>query len=80
MVVDLHVQLGLDRFEEIMFENGRLFTLKDVALKGNFADIEAVTKQMRERASRKRNASRCRTNSADLVGFRAGALSLLTIG
>jgi hypothetical protein len=50
MVVDLHVQLGLDGFKQILIENGWLFTLEDFALESDFADIEAIAKQMCERA------------------------------
>ena len=57
MVVDLLVQLGLDGFEKVLIDNGRLLTFEDFALERDFADIEAIAKQMRERSSRERYAA-----------------------
>jgi len=54
MVVDLVIQLGLDGIEEVLIDNGRLLPFKDFALESDFADIEAVAKQMCERPSRER--------------------------
>ena len=48
MVVDLVIQLGLDGIEEVLIDNGRLLPFKDFALESDFADIEAIAKQMRE--------------------------------
>ena len=44
MVVDLLVQLGLDGFEKVLIDNGRLLTFEDFALEGDFANIEAIAK------------------------------------
>src|SRR6516162_3769567 len=52
MVVDLLVQFGLDGFEKVLTDNGRLLTFEDFALESDFADIEAIAKQMRERPPR----------------------------
>src|SRR6516165_265781 len=57
MVVDLVIQLGLNGRKEVLIENGRLLTFEDFALEGDFADIEAIAKQMRERAPRERYAA-----------------------
>src|SRR6516165_2268804 len=57
MVVDLVIQLGLDRIKQVVIENGRLLTFKDFAFEDDVADIEAIAKQMRERASRERYAA-----------------------
>ena len=57
LVVDLFIELGLDRLKQAPIENGRLLAFKDFALESNFTDIEAIAKQMCERASRKRNAA-----------------------
>src|SRR6516164_10844646 len=57
MVVDLVIQLGLDGLEQVLIDNGRLLTSKDFALEGDFADIEAIAKQMRERATCERYAA-----------------------
>ena len=39
MVVDLLVQLGLDGFEKVLIDNGRLLTFEDFALEGDLTDI-----------------------------------------
>src|SRR6516162_9382362 len=57
MVVDLFIQLSLDRLKHVLVENGRLLPFKDFAFESDFTDIEAITKQMCERASGKRNAA-----------------------
>src|SRR6516164_3468557 len=57
MVVDLVIQLGLDGLKELLIKNGRLLTFEDFALEDDFADIEAIAKQMRERAPRERYAA-----------------------
>ena len=57
MVVDLFIQLGLDRLKQILIENGRLLAFEDLALESDFTDIEAIAKQMCERTSRKRNSA-----------------------
>src|SRR6516164_8475907 len=57
VVVDLLVQLGLDGLKQVLVENGRLLTFEDFALESDFADIEAIAKQMRERATRERYAA-----------------------
>src|SRR6516164_4029345 len=54
MVVDLVIQLGLDGLKEVLIENGGLLAFEDIALEGDFANIEAIAQQMRERASRER--------------------------
>src|SRR5262249_26534469 len=43
--------------EEVLIENGRLLTFEDIALEGDFADVEAIAQQMGERATRKGNAA-----------------------
>src|SRR6516162_11572130 len=57
MVVDLVIQLGLDGLEEVLIDNGRLLTFEDFALEDDFADVEAIAKQMGERAPRERYAA-----------------------
>jgi len=72
MVVDLLVELGLDGLKQVLIENGRLLPFEDFALESDFADIEAIAKQMRERAARERNAADglARLESPDL-GYNA---------
>jgi hypothetical protein len=48
MVVDLSIEFGLDGFKQILIENGRLLAFENFALESDFADIEAIAKQMRE--------------------------------
>ena len=57
MVVDLLVQLGLDGLKQVLIDNGRLLTFEDFALEGDFDDIEAIARQMRQRAVIAKTAS-----------------------
>src|SRR5262249_48847004 len=57
MVGELRVQLCRDGLEEVLIENGGLLTFEDIALEGDFADVEAIAQQMGERATRKGNAA-----------------------
>src|SRR6516165_4492277 len=61
VVVDLVVQLGLDGIEEVLIDNGRLLAFEDFAFESDFADIEAIAKQMRERPPGERYAANCLT-------------------
>jgi hypothetical protein len=51
IVVDPFIQLGLDGFKQGSIDKGGLLAFEDFAFETNFADIETITKQMRERAS-----------------------------
>ena len=44
MVVDLVIQLGLNSLKQSRIDNSRLLTFKDVALEGDFTDVEAIAK------------------------------------
>ena len=48
MVVDLLIQFGLNGFKQGLNKNDRLLTFEDFAFESDFADIEAIAKQMRE--------------------------------
>ena len=39
MVVDLVIELGLDRLKQVLIEDGRLLTFEDFALEGDLTDI-----------------------------------------
>src|SRR6516164_7623511 len=57
MVVDLLIQFGLNGFKQGLNKNDRLITFEDFAFESDFADIEAIAKQMRERPPRDRYAA-----------------------
>ena len=57
MVVDLLIQLGLDGLKQVLIKNGRLLAFEDFAFESDFADIEAIAKQMGERPPGERYAA-----------------------
>src|SRR6516165_11840954 len=57
MVVDLLIKLGLDGLKQILIENGGLLAFEDFAFESDFADIEAIAKQMGERPPGERYAA-----------------------
>src|SRR6516225_8027653 len=57
MVVDLLIQLGLDGLKQVLIENGRLLAFEDFVFEDDFADIETIAKQMRERPPCERYAA-----------------------
>ena len=58
MIVCLFIQLGLDGIEKRAIENLGLFAFEDLTPEADLPDIEAITKQVGERPTRERDASR----------------------
>ena len=46
MVVDLFVQLGLDRIEQVLVNDGRLLASEGLTLEDHFADVKPVAKDV----------------------------------
>ena len=57
VIVCLLRQLGLNSVEQVVADDGRLFPLQNLTLKGNLADIKAVAQQVGERTAREGNAA-----------------------
>ena len=57
VVVDLLVQLGLDRIEQVPINDGGLLARQGLALEDHLSDVKPVAKQISERAAGERNAT-----------------------
>ena len=57
VIVDLGVELGLNRVEQLPLEDGRLLARQHLALERHLADVEPVAQQVGQRTAREGNAA-----------------------
>ena len=57
VIVELGIQLGLDRLKQLSIDNGGLLASQNLAFERDFTDVEAVAQQVREWSAGKRDAA-----------------------
>ena len=83
MFVDLLIQLGLDRLEQVPINDQRLLAREGLALEGHISDIKAIAKQISEGTPREGNTAdgpaRLQSPHVTMPRLRRSAISRLRL-